>query len=104
MSMLFTTIVVALCRRKSTRITAVLGGLVLALGILFTSFATQFHQVAFSYGTVLSFVIVPRVVKCCSLDWMVVGSSGWRLAVVSRDKAMMMMNKGLILYRILFLF
>lgn len=50
MSMLFATIVVALCRRKSTRITAVLGGLVLALGILFTSFATQFHQVAFSYG------------------------------------------------------
>ncbi|XP_055684488.1 monocarboxylate transporter 12 [Lutzomyia longipalpis] len=53
MSMLSATIVVALCRRKSTRLTAVLGGLVLALGILFTSFATQFHQVAFSYGIVV---------------------------------------------------
>ncbi|XP_058452063.1 uncharacterized protein LOC131430851 isoform X1 [Malaya genurostris] len=46
-------IVVALCRRKSTRLTAVLGGLVLALGILFTSFATQLHQVAFSYGVIV---------------------------------------------------
>lgn len=50
MSLFSATIVVALCRRKSTRLTAVLGGLVLALGILFTSFATQLHQVAFSYG------------------------------------------------------
>uniref|UniRef100_A0A182THB2 Uncharacterized protein n=1 Tax=Anopheles melas TaxID=34690 RepID=A0A182THB2_9DIPT len=49
MSLFSATIVVALCRRKSTRLTAVLGGLVLALGILFTSFATQLHQVAFSY-------------------------------------------------------
>lgn len=43
-------IIIALCRRKSTRLTAVIGGLVLALGILFASFATLFHQVAFSYG------------------------------------------------------
>lgn len=50
-SMLATPVIVALCRRKSTRLTAVIGGLVLALGILFTSFATQLHQVAFSYGT-----------------------------------------------------
>lgn len=49
--MLATPVVVALCRRKSTRLTAVIGGLVLALGILFTSFAMQLHQVAFSYGT-----------------------------------------------------
>ncbi|XP_062705982.1 monocarboxylate transporter 12 isoform X2 [Aedes albopictus] len=53
MSLLAATIVVALCRRKSTRLTAVLGGLVLALGILFTSFATQLHQVAFSYGVIV---------------------------------------------------
>ncbi|XP_053692970.1 uncharacterized protein LOC128741289 [Sabethes cyaneus] len=53
MSLLAAVIVVALCRRKSTRLTAVLGGLVLALGILFTSFATQLHQVAFSYGVIV---------------------------------------------------
>ncbi|XP_055636261.1 monocarboxylate transporter 7-like [Toxorhynchites rutilus septentrionalis] len=53
MSLLAATVVVALCRRKSTRLTAVLGGLVLALGILFTSFATQLHQVAFSYGVIV---------------------------------------------------
>ncbi|XP_058056633.1 uncharacterized protein LOC131208008 [Anopheles bellator] len=52
-SLFSATIVVALCRRKSTRLTAVLGGLVLALGILFTSFATQLHQVAFSYGVIV---------------------------------------------------
>lgn len=50
LSMFTAPIVIAFCRRKSTRLTAVLGGLVLALGILFTSFATQLHQVAFSYG------------------------------------------------------
>lgn len=49
-SMLATPVIIALCRRKSTRLTAVIGGLVLALGILFASFATQLHQVAFSYG------------------------------------------------------
>lgn len=49
-SMFAAPIIIALCRRKSTRLTAVIGGLVLALGILFTSFATLLHQVAFSYG------------------------------------------------------
>lgn len=49
-SMLSAPVVIALCRRKSTRLTAVVGGLVLALGILFTSFATLYHQVALSYG------------------------------------------------------
>lgn len=48
-SMLAASFVVALCRKKSTRLMAVIGGLVLALGILFTSFATMFHQVAISY-------------------------------------------------------
>ncbi|KAL4716181.1 hypothetical protein ACJJTC_013958, partial [Scirpophaga incertulas] len=42
-------VTVALCVRKSTRVTAVVGGLVAALGCLFTSFATQFHQLFFSY-------------------------------------------------------
>ncbi|CAG9562714.1 unnamed protein product [Danaus chrysippus] len=46
-------VTVALCVRKSTRVTAVVGGLVAALGCLFTSFATQFHQLFFSYGTVV---------------------------------------------------
>ncbi|XP_072932724.1 monocarboxylate transporter 10-like isoform X2 [Epargyreus clarus] len=46
-------VTVALCVRKSTRVTAVVGGLIAALGCLFTSFATQFHQLFFSYGTVV---------------------------------------------------
>lgn len=55
-SMLATPVIIALCRRKSTRLTAVIGGLVLALGILFASFATQLHQVAFSYGECEAYV------------------------------------------------
>ncbi|XP_076307706.1 monocarboxylate transporter 10-like isoform X2 [Tachypleus tridentatus] len=43
-------VVVAICRRKSTRLLAVLGGLITALGCLFTSFASQFHQLFVSYG------------------------------------------------------
>ncbi|KAK7068299.1 hypothetical protein SK128_005232 [Halocaridina rubra] len=46
-------LVVALCRRKSTRLTAVIGGLIMALAILFASFALQIHQVFLSYGLVL---------------------------------------------------
>lgn len=64
-SMFTAPIVIAFCRRKSTRLTAVLGGLVLALGILFTSFATQLHQVAFSYGKSIykfKFIDIP---VCC---------------------------------------
>ena len=38
---------VALCRRKSARLTAVVGGLVLALSLLFASFAKQFDQIFF---------------------------------------------------------
>lgn len=43
-------VTITICRRKSTRLLAVIGGLVLTLGCLFTSFAQQFHQVVFSYG------------------------------------------------------
>lgn len=46
-------LIVAVCRRKSTRLAAVLGGLTLALACLFNSFATQFHQALLSYGVVL---------------------------------------------------
>lgn len=53
-SLLISPITISFCRRKSTRLTAVMGGLVTALGCLFTSFATQFHQLFFSYGTVIA--------------------------------------------------
>uniref|UniRef100_A0A336KAV3 CSON006629 protein n=1 Tax=Culicoides sonorensis TaxID=179676 RepID=A0A336KAV3_CULSO len=46
-------ITIGVCKRKSTRLTAVIGGLVTALGCLFTSFASQFHQIFFSYGGVV---------------------------------------------------
>ncbi|XP_076275366.1 monocarboxylate transporter 2-like [Rhynchophorus ferrugineus] len=51
----FTTspLIIAVCRRKSTRLAAVLGGLVMALACLFTSFAVKFHQAVLSYGLVL---------------------------------------------------
>lgn len=47
----FSPITIALCKRKSTRLIAVIGGLVTALGCLFTSFASQYHQMLFSYGS-----------------------------------------------------
>ncbi|KAH0952355.1 hypothetical protein HN011_006916 [Eciton burchellii] len=46
-------LVVGACRRGNTRVTAVIGGLVLALASLFTSFALHTHQVLLSYGVVL---------------------------------------------------
>ncbi|KAK8766050.1 hypothetical protein V5799_007166 [Amblyomma americanum] len=52
-SLFVSPVVVAWCRRKSTRLTAVLGGLVAALGCLFSSFASQLHQGLFSQGLVL---------------------------------------------------
>ncbi|KAK7605252.1 hypothetical protein V9T40_007110 [Parthenolecanium corni] len=52
-SLLISPFTISFCRRKSTRLTAVMGGLVTALGCLFTSFATQFHQLFFSYGIVI---------------------------------------------------
>merc|ERR1740129_2563850 len=52
-SFLISPIVIGFCRRKSTRLTAVVGGLVAALGCLFTSFATRLQQVFFSYGLLL---------------------------------------------------
>ena len=42
-------LVVGACRCTSTRLTAVIGGLVLALASLFTSFAVQVHQVLLRY-------------------------------------------------------
>ncbi|XP_034668028.1 uncharacterized protein LOC117901403, partial [Drosophila subobscura] len=51
-SMLATPFVVSLCRKRSIRLLSIVGGLVMPLGILFTSFATEFGQVVFSYGIV----------------------------------------------------
>lgn len=53
LSLLVSPLTVAVCRRKSTRLTAVMGGLVAALGCLFTSFATRFHQLFLSYGIMM---------------------------------------------------
>lgn len=52
-ALIISPVTISFCRKKSTRITAVFGGLLTALGCLFTSFATQFHQLYFSYGTVV---------------------------------------------------
>ena len=52
-TLLLSPVTIALCRRKSIRITAVIGGLVTALGCLFTSFANNFHQIFISYGIVV---------------------------------------------------
>ncbi|CAK1555760.1 unnamed protein product [Leptosia nina] len=41
------------CRRRSPRLAALLGGILLPLACLFTSFATQLHQTLLSYGVVL---------------------------------------------------
>ena len=49
-TLIFSPIIFALGRRKSTRLTAIVGGLITALGCLFTSFATQLHQLTISYG------------------------------------------------------
>jgi hypothetical protein len=45
--------VIAVCRRKSTRLTSVVGGLIITLGCLFASFATEFHQVFISFGVMV---------------------------------------------------
>jgi hypothetical protein len=39
-------------RRRSYRLTGLLGGLTAALGCLFSSFASQFHQLFLSYGII----------------------------------------------------
>ncbi|XP_037898374.1 monocarboxylate transporter 14-like [Glossina fuscipes] len=49
-SMVLTPFIDVLSRRKSTRLLAVVGGLIMSLGILFTSFATEVDQMIFSYG------------------------------------------------------
>ena len=53
LSLLLSPLVIGFCKRKSTRLAAVLGGLVTALGLLFSSFADQFHQLFLSYGVLM---------------------------------------------------
>lgn len=57
-------VTVSLCKRKSTRLIAVIGGLVAALGCLFTSFAAQLHQVLFSFGVLVGLGV--NVTRDCS--------------------------------------
>ena len=52
-SLLMSPVTIAVCKRKSTRLVAVAGGLVTSLGCLFTSFASQWHQVFISYGLII---------------------------------------------------
>lgn len=78
-SMFSAPVIIAFCRRKSTRLAAVIGGLVLALGILFTSFATQFHQVALSYGELNPFSIPInfRAYLCVVMIWPLQANGHW---------------------------
>ena len=52
-SLLMSPLTVSYCRRRSIRLTAVLGGLVASLACLFASFAVQYHQLVLSYGIIL---------------------------------------------------
>lgn len=57
----FSPVTICICKRKSTRLIAVIGGLVTALGCLFTSFASQFHQMIFSFGII-------KIIYCVRLN------------------------------------
>ncbi|XP_046670500.1 LOW QUALITY PROTEIN: monocarboxylate transporter 2-like [Homalodisca vitripennis] len=94
-ALLVSPVTIAFCRRKSTRLTAVMGGLVTALGCLFTSFASQFHQLFFSYGTIVG-VGVSMTRDCSTLmvaqyfkrrrefvEIFIVSGSGLGIAVMS---------------------
>jgi hypothetical protein len=60
-SLALSPLVVAFCQTRSTRLAAVVGGLVTALGVLFTSFAMKFEQLYFSYGVVVGKVFVDSI-------------------------------------------
>ena len=57
-SLLLSPLTVSYCRRKSIRLTAVLGGLVSSLACLFASFALQYHQLVLREA-IISFALDP---------------------------------------------
>ena len=59
-SLLFSPVISHLCQEYSPRLVAVGGGLIINLAFLFTSFATQLHQVLLSYGLLFG-------VGCCAV-------------------------------------
>ncbi|KAK2716431.1 monocarboxylate transporter 2-like isoform X2 [Artemia franciscana] len=64
-SYLLSPLVVAVCRRKSTRLVSIIGGLIMALSCLFSSFATELHQIFLSYGIMLGIgVSMVRETSC----------------------------------------
>lgn len=63
-SLMVSPLIVAICRRKSTRVMAAIGGLVTALGCLFTSFASQLHQVFLSYGAIIGNSSFQTLIEC----------------------------------------
>ena len=63
---LLSPLIIGVCRRKSTRVSAVIGGFITALGCLFTSFADQFHQLYLSYGIIIGKDF--RVISFCSKE------------------------------------
>ena len=62
-SLVISPAVMLFCRNKSTRLTAVVGGLIVSLGILFTSFATSYPHLFFSYGTVIGKAYLSMIYK-----------------------------------------
>ena len=54
--MLISPVTMYFCLHKSPRLAAFLGGFVMALGWLFTSFATKLHQIIISYSLLLGMV------------------------------------------------
>lgn len=53
-SLMVSPLITTICRRKSPRLYGVIGGLIISLGILFMSFATEVDQLFISYCVVLA--------------------------------------------------
>ena len=72
---LFSPVIMSFCLHKSPRLAAVIGGLVMALGWLFTSFATQLHQIVISYSFLLgnhqyyTSLTIPHLVQVWAAVW-----------------------------------